>query len=608
MSIAKAAKSPKVKQEPVADGAKAGAPLFWPAVVLLCAFWAFSIGAEWIEMSMFFRFISRMLAHLLLLVLFVTWWLTNRRIAWFDRWRALALATGGAVLAGLLADKSIGMFVIMFGLPFVLTIWVAWLIFTRRLALQARRIGFCTLVLLSWLACDTLRWNGLDGGQHNQLAWRWSPTAEQLFLASRSAPKAAATTVGGQKNSAEQSPTIEPPIKVLSVSGDDWPEFRGPARDDRVHAADLNTAWQATPPKQIWRERVGPGWSSMAIVGGLLFTQEQRGDQEAVVCYDAASGAEVWAHNDAERFSENLSGAGPRGTPTYSESRIYALGGRGRLNCLEATSGRVIWSRDIVADSGAPIPMWGYSNSPLVVGGNVIVWAGKGGNKGLLAYHAKTGEPAWTAPAGKNSYSSPQLATLGGVEQLLVLSDRGVTATDPATGKILWEHLLTNDGMYMPVAQPQAIDERLLLIPHPNGISLIEVAHQADQWSAKKRWESKSLKLTLNDFVVADGSIYGFDDGIFCCVDLETGKRRWKQGRYGHGQVLLLADQKMLFVMSETGDAVLLALNPAKLEELGRFKAIDGKTWNHPVIAHDRLYARNGEEMACYDLSRPAMR
>ncbi len=183
-----------------------------------------------------------------------------------------------------------------------------------------------------------------------------------------------------------------------------------------------------------------------------------------------------------------------------------------------------------------------------------------------------------------------------------------MTATDPATGKILWEHLLANDGLYMPVAQPQAIDDKLLLIPHPNGISLIEVTRDADHWSTKKRWESKSLKLTLNDFVVADGSVYGFDDGIFCCVDLETGKRRWKQGRYGHGQVLLLADQKMLFVMSETGDAVLLAVNPAKLDELGRFKAIDGKTWNHPVIAHGRLFARNGEEMACYDLSRQAMR
>ena len=168
--------------------------------------------------------------------------------------------------------------------------------------------------------------------------------------------------------------------------------------------------------------------------------------------------------------------------------------------------------------------MWGYSNSPLVVGGNVIVWAGKEGSKGLLAYHAQNGEPAWTVPAGKNSYSSPQLATLGGVEQLLVLSDHGVTATDPATGKILWEHLLANDGLYMPVAQPQAIDDKLLLIPHPNGISLIEVTRDADHWSTKKRWESKSLKLTLNDFVVADGSVYGFDDGIFCCVDLETGK------------------------------------------------------------------------------------
>ena len=318
--------------------------------------------------------------------------------------------------------------------------------------------------------------------------------------------------------------------------------------------------------------------------------------------------AEVWAHNDAERFSDNLSGAGPRGTPTYASSRIYTLGGRGRLNCLQAATGKIVWTRDIVADSGAPIPMWGFSNSPLVVGDNVVVWAGKEGSKGLLAYRAATGEPIWAVAAGKNSYSSPQLVTLGGVEQLLVLSDHGITATDPQTGKIIWDHPLANNGMYMPVAQPQVVGDNLLLIPHPNGISLVEVSHQADVWSAKKRWESKSLKLTLNDFVVCDKSIYGFDDGIFCCVDLETGKRRWKQGRYGHGEVLLLAEQKLLLVMSETGEAILVAANPEKLDELGRFQAINGKTWNHPVIAHNRLYARNGEEMACYDLGRPVSR
>jgi outer membrane protein assembly factor BamB len=252
--------------------------------------------------------------------------------------------------------------------------------------------------------------------------------------------------------------------------------------------------------------------------------------------------------------------------------------------------------------------MWGFSNSPLIVAGTVIVWAGKEGDKGLLAYRAETGELAWTVAAGKNSYSSPQLVTLGGVEQLLVLSDHGVTAADPHTGKMLWEYLMANNGMYMPVAQPQVVGDNLLLLPHPAGVSLIEVVHQADQWLPKKRWESKSLKPTLNDFVVCDKSIYGFDDGIFCCLDLETGKRRWKQGRYGHGQVLLLAEQKLLFVMSETGEAVLIAANPEKLEELGRFQAIDGKTWNHPVIAHGRLFARNGEEMACDDLGQAVTR
>src|SRR5207244_4892423 len=169
--------------------------------------------------------------------------------------------------------------------------------------------------------------------------------------------------------------------------------------------------------------RAGPGWSSFAVVGNRLYTQEQRGEGEVVVCYDADSGAEVWVHQDKARFSEDLGGPGPRATPTFADGRIYALGATGRLNCLDAAAGRVVWTRDAAADAEAKTPTWGMSASPLAVGGLVVVFVGGDQHKSLLAYRAYSGELVWTADAGGSVYSSPQPATLVGVPQILFFGD-----------------------------------------------------------------------------------------------------------------------------------------------------------------------------------------
>jgi outer membrane protein assembly factor BamB len=341
------------------------------------------------------------------------------------------------------------------------------------------------------------------------------------------------------------------------------------------------------------------------IVGNRLFTQEQRGEIEAVVCLDSATGRELWVHQDRARFSENLGGVGPRATPTFAEGRIYALGATGILNCLDAATGEPTWSRNITVDSGAnegKLPIWGFSSSPLVVNEIVIVFAGGEGQQNILAYRAESGEVAWTAPASHDSYASPQLVSLSGEDQILFFGDLGLTAVDPASGTVLWEHAVAAPGEPRSV-QPHLLGGTQVLLSGANsGTAMVDVTRDGDEWHSAERWISKDLKPFFNDYVIHDGFIYGFDGKIFCCVDSQTGKRRWKQGRYGNGQVLLIADQALLLVISESGEAVLLAANPKQHEELGRFQAVTGKTWNHPVIAHDRLYVRNAEEAACYEL------
>ncbi len=558
----------------------------WPAVALVALYWGSRLVVEQLDKLYFIGFLYSLASSGLLVLLFFAWWWTNRRIRLADRLYGFLVIVGGGLIAEPLCHPSVGWFgILTTGLPVVLAVWTLWMIVVKRASISRHRLGSLGVVALTWASFTLIRIEGINAELKPDLRWRWSPSAEDLFLA-EAQPTA--------DNRADWTPSLQP---------GDWPEFRGPGRDGVVRGVTIATDWKATPPRLRWRRRVGPAWSSVIVVNGRLFTQEQRGPQETVVAYDALTGQERWVHEDAARFEETVSGAGPRATPTFADGRIFTLGGTGILNCLDASTGRRLWSHDIAAAAGAPVPLWGFAGSPLVVDGLVIVFAGGPDDKGLLAYRADTGEPAWTAPAGRLSYSSPQPATLAGAKQCLFLSDRGLIAVDPPTGKVLWEH-----GEAMPGAprtiQPHVVGDRQLAVGTlaGTGVSLIDVTHDGDAWNVTDRWASKDLKPEFPDLVIHQGYAYGFDVSLFCCLDLATGKRTWKAGRYGRGQVVLLADQSLLLVISEGGEMILLAANPKRHEELSRFRVLGGKTWNHPVLAQGRLYVRNAEEMACFDL------
>jgi outer membrane protein assembly factor BamB len=409
-----------------------------------------------------------------------------------------------------------------------------------------------------------------------------------------------------------------PLVLAAGVHADDagdWPAFRGPARDSVVHGVTIATDWSEHPPRQVWKRDVGAGWSSLVVVDGRLFTQEQRDDLEAVVCYNAATGEEVWAHTDEAWFAETMGGVGPRATPTFAEGRLFALGATGILNALDAASGDLIWSRDLTREGQGAAPPWGFCSSPLVVDGKVIVFAGGGladedeaaapadAAETLIAFDAATGEPVWRAAAGSHSYSSAQLAVFDGVPQILFTGNAELAAFDPATGAKLWA-LPTNARQASPAVQPHPLDDNDLIASFSPTAGSLRVAIERvdDQWRPEVVWTSRDLKPFFSDFVRVGDYAYGFDSKLFCCVDLSTGKRAWKAGRYGSGQVLLLADQSVLLVTTDAGEAVLVAANHDEHVELGRFQAVEGKTWNHPTVVGRRLYVRNAEEMACYEL------
>ena len=516
----------------------------------------------------------------------VVWWAFFSRASRAERWGAvvlmiIALAATSRILHESVATSMMGLMFPLYATPVLSLAFVVWAVAGRHLSHVPRRATMAATILLACGGWTLVRTGGFTGDLDHDFAWRWAETPEERLLAR-----------------ADDEPAALPSAPVAMETGADWPAFRGPDRDGIIREVQIETDWSRSPPVELWRRPIGPGWSSFAIRGDLLYTQEQRGDDEIVACYRVTTGEPVWRHRDAARFWEANAGAGPRGTPTLSDGRVYTFGATGILNVLDAADGAVVWSRNAASDTDAKVPGWGFSSSPLVVD-DVVIVAVEGA---LAAYDLATGDPRWFGPAGGDGYSSPHLLTIDGVAQILLLSKAGATSVAPADGRLLWEHPWPGGTR---IVQPALTADGDILISRGNktGMRRIAVAHGSGGWTIEERWTSFRLKPYFSDFVVHDGYAFGFDGSILACMDVEDGKRKWKGGRYGSGQLVLLADQDLLLVLSEQGELALVRATPDQFTELARFPAIEGKTWNHPVLVGDVLLVRNGQEMAAFRLS-----
>ena len=585
-----------------------------------------------------FAFLGALVASILVLA----WWLLFSRARWTERLLAVGLIAVGFLAGPWLMDVSIttgamGMLYPVLVIPIVALALVAWAVLTRDASAPVRRVTMAAAILLAFASLAAIRTGGFTAGMKHDFAWRWSATPEERLLAAEPAPPAApaaapataagvalqpvavappagATAPGPTPAPVAAAPATATPAAMASTASTpaatpvaaltpavvpttaEWPGFRGPGRDGIVRGTKLSTDWSSAPPVLLWRRAVGPGWSSFAVAGDRIYTQEQRGDDEVVACYDGSTGKPLWHHRDRARFWESNGGAGPRGTPTLSGGRVYALGATGIVNALDAATGGRVWSRDAAADTGAKVPGWGFSGSPIVVDGVVIVSV----SGALAAYDAGTGAPRWKrAPQGEG-YSSPQVVTLGGVRQVAFVHGEGVSGVAPATGAVLWTHAWKG----YPIVQPAvtADGDLLYAVGQDLGLRRLTVSRGAASWTATERWTTRGLKPYFNDFVVHEGHAYGFDGNIVACIDLADGTRKWKGGRYGHGQLVLLADQDALLILGEEGELALVSATPDRFVELSRAPGLDGKTWNHPVVVGDRLLVRNSAEMAAFAL------
>jgi len=382
-----------------------------------------------------------------------------------------------------------------------------------------------------------------------------------------------------------------------------WTNFRGPKRDGNYEAMPVLTSWPSNGLTPIWKQPVGLGYSSFTIADGRAYTIEQRRGQEVVAAYDVATGRELWTQRWNAAYSPgDDTGDGPRSTPTWDQGRLYALGATGELRCLDANSGSVIWGKNILSDNQAPNLQWGVAGSPLIVDDKVIVLPGGANNKSVVAYTKMTGAPVWKSLSDQQAYVSPMLVELGGRRQILIVSASRVLGVVPETGALLWSYPW-DTSMGINVSQPIIVDKNRFFISsgYGKGAALVEVKGSGQNFTATTIWENVNMKNKFNSSVLYNGYVYGLDEGILTCLDVNTGDRKWKGGRYGYGQVLLASGN--LIVTSDSGDLALVKASPDAYTEVARFTALQGKTWNYPAIADGRLLVRNGNEMAAYDIS-----
>jgi outer membrane protein assembly factor BamB len=426
---------------------------------------------------------------------------------------------------------------------------------------------------------------------------------------------------------------------VSSITPEDMPAYRGANRDGVIIGPPLREDWSQQAPAPLWKHPIGEGYSSFAVVGDLLVTLEQRAAGEAVVGYRASDGAEQWVVQTSELFDETQGGPGPRTTPTIDGDRVYALGATGNLFCLNLADGKEVWRHNVLTENHLQNSMWGMTSCPLIIDDQVVVNVGGPSGNGLLSFDKVTGDARWqtagitaqvsttpvstTAPAkgsddhaqaakgsALSGYASPVLAEIAGVRQILNFDGTGLRGHDPTNGEELWVYPFQNSPG-INVAQPILLPEGDLLISasYGSGTVRLKVTHEGDDWKVSEVWPKPSfdLKAKMASMILYEGYVYGLDEGILVCLDPQTGKRTWKGGRYGHGQLLVTNDQ--LVILTEKGEAVLVKPNPKKLEEVARFQALptDAKTWNPPSLAHGKLYVRNHKWMAAYDVEKKSV-
>lgn len=386
---------------------------------------------------------------------------------------------------------------------------------------------------------------------------------------------------------------------AVSARDSDWPQFRGPFLNGISPEQNVRRNWRERPPAVRWRVELGDdGYAGPSVAGSLVYIVDHAGEQDVVRALDLETGQERWRYA-YEESGRNVYGFA-RATPTVWNGRVYTLSREGRVHCLDARRGTLVWKCNLKKDFGGIPPMYGYAAPPLLDDGQLILWPG-GERAAIVALDPASGKTLWQGGGGDVAgYGMPVPATIAGKRQYVMTVWKGFVGAERGTGKVLWRiPWETVDGAN--VACPIVIGDSVFVTSsYGMGCALYDVTSSG----ATQRWRSQALRAHMNTPVLYGGYIYGIGDPTYLvCLDPRNGEVRWKQPGFEKGG-LVAVDNVLLAVNGAGGDVVMVRITPERYEELGRIKPLGGQSWSPPIVAHGKLLLRNRKALACVDLRK----
>lgn len=389
-------------------------------------------------------------------------------------------------------------------------------------------------------------------------------------------------------------------------SDSNWPQFNGLHRDNRSSATGLMSAWPPEGPPLVWAAfGLGSGFSSVAVVDGVVYTMGNKGESEAIIALDAGSGEKIWSTSFAAA-SHPSNGDGPRGTPAVGSSGVYGLGAAGDLVCVDPRSGKILWQKNVLQEFGGRIPTWGVCESVLLDGNRLLVTPG-GDQATFVALNSATGDLVWKSLLPERdgmAYSSATVADIGGIRQYVQFTASGTVGIRADNGQFLWrENTAANPTANC--ASPQASGDTIFSASnYGNGGALVRLTPVTSGIQAELVYHTRKMRNHHGDFVIVDGLLYGADDLVLTCLELATGDVKWQNRSVGKGAVTF-ADGR-IYLRSEKGPVALVEATGDGYHELGQFDPphrSPAAAWSHPVVAAGRLFLRDQGALLCYELT-----
>lgn len=383
-------------------------------------------------------------------------------------------------------------------------------------------------------------------------------------------------------------------ILALPVTAEEWPNWRGPRHDGVSEASGLKLRWESAPPT-VWQRNIGAGFSGFALVDGKLYTAGTEGNQQVAYCLNADTGEVLWQTPIEAAYKEGQGGDGPRATPAVSDGRVYLLAARGRLVCLSAADGKLIWEHKFNG-----MPTWGYSGSVLIEGDKAI--ASAGGDAGaLVAFDRVSGKRLWKCGDDPVGYATPYPFEMNGVRYVVGFMGNSALIARASDGKRVW-HMPWETAYNVNASAPIFHDGHLLLSTgYRHGAVVVQLGPKGEELTHSVVWEGKSLRNKFQSCVLRSGHLYTSDEVALKCVEFLTGKEKWTEPRLKHGTVVLAQDH--LIVLTENGELIITPATPEGFRPVTRLPVLEGRCWTVPTLYKGRLYARNLETLVCLKLA-----